>query len=207
MYILRAYLAPPSPPPPAAPLIADSPDPWYPIFFTGKYGAYRHRCRRTVGTLSSRSRVDREKPLRHVFEEHHEQSAAERSRFGQFCKKHRRSLNPGGKREGRPTLLPSSWGRVSLRIFVRVFWGTFFLPSHQRHTSHYHRPWWRPRFPTGESTWHFQVCIFHASDTHIYIYICIVYTPSNLANKGVPMYLVGKTMNNIFFKLFAYSGA
>ena len=40
-------------------------------------------------TESSVARVVRE----HVFAEHQEQSAAERSRFGQFCKKHRRPLN------------------------------------------------------------------------------------------------------------------
>ncbi|CAJ1438796.1 unnamed protein product [Effrenium voratum] len=43
----------------------------------------------------------------HVFEEHHEQSAAERSRFGQFCKKHRRSLNALLKQT--PSLLSKSF--------------------------------------------------------------------------------------------------
>ncbi|CAE7479082.1 UPL2 [Symbiodinium sp. CCMP2456] len=47
---------------------------------------------------------------RHVFAEFHEQSAAERSRFGQFCKKHRRPLNALLKQT--PSLLSKSFAPV-----------------------------------------------------------------------------------------------
>jgi len=49
-------------------------------------------------------------PSRHVFAEFHEQSAAERSRFGQFCKKHRRPLNALLKQT--PSLLSKSFAPV-----------------------------------------------------------------------------------------------
>lgn len=58
----------------------------------------------------SRSSKARHASPQHVFAEQHEQTAAEKSRFGQFCKKHRRPLNALLKQT--PSLLSKSFAPV-----------------------------------------------------------------------------------------------
>ena len=63
----------------------------------------------------------------HVFAEQHEQTAAERSRFGQFCKKHRRPLClavrfcHGKSRDDVGILGVAPYGKRTTPIYMGVF--------------------------------------------------------------------------------------
>ncbi|CAK9038836.1 unnamed protein product [Durusdinium trenchii] len=68
----------------------------------------RQSCQKQLLQLQS-TNLHQLRP-KHVFAEFHEQSAAEKSRFGQFCKKHRRPLNALLKQT--PSLLSKSFQPV-----------------------------------------------------------------------------------------------
>lgn len=73
-------------------------------------GDARSEANRPTMTEGGSASSQPAKAPKHVFAEFHEQSAAEKSRFGQFCKKHRRPLNALLKQT--PSLLSKSFQPV-----------------------------------------------------------------------------------------------